>query len=135
MADSIVEKIRKTLKESHSVNIYGDMIHLEIFQKDKTVTMNINTRDEWKEIESSINVHLQQILTRQCPLCFVKDNKKLFRNSCRKCAFYWCNSCNLKMIHKSQRFDLEKKCFYYLNTVCPSCDFSVDKNTCFMEMQ
>jgi len=127
MEENVVEKIRKTLTESHSMDIHGNMIHLEIFQKDKTVFMNIYEQDEWADIKSSIDVHLSQVLTRQCPLCLITDTKKFMRISCPKCAFYWCNGCYMKMIRK--------KCFHE-EISCPSCgDSCIDKKTCFMEME
>jgi len=136
MENNISEKISKLVTEPHNIEIHGNIIHVEISQKDKKIFMNINSQDKWENIQSSINAHLQQILTRQCPLCLVKDNARLTRVSCPKCAFHWCNSCYMKMIYKSQKFNVEKRCFYYTKIICPSCnDGCVDKKTCFMEME
>ena len=110
----------------------NNYIQVEIFQpmlqETKIVTMNISYDEPWEEIKSSIDAHLQCILSRECPLCFFTDKDKLFRVSCKKCASSWCNVCYRKMIYKSQRFNHESRCYQ-----CPTCH-SIVENTHFMEL-
>lgn len=117
----------------------NNYIQVEIFQpmlqdgETKIVTMNISYDEPWEEIKSSIDAHLQKGVIRECPLCFVTDKDRIFRVSCKKCAFSWCNGCFRKMIYKSQRFNHESRCLYNIDIQCPTCH-SIVENTHFMEL-
>lgn len=117
-------------KESHYIQV---QISQPMNSETKYITMNISYDEPWEDIKSSIDAHLKCILTRDCPLCFVTDKDRLFRVSCKKCAFFWCNGCYRKMIYKSQRYNHESRCIYNIDMPCPFCH-SLVEYTHFMEL-
>ena len=63
-------------KESHYIQV---QISQPMNSETKSITMNISYDEPWEDIKSSIDAHLKCILTRDCPLCFVTDKDRLFR--------------------------------------------------------
>lgn len=103
---------------------YENHLHVEIIQPTKKISLNVSDKFSWEEIQTTIHVHLDCELSRTCPRCFVTDREKVFRVSCRNCAYYWCNTCYWKMIRH----------FYDVDIQCPRCRYILNTHTCFMEL-